>query len=86
VPFLGLPRIVPDTVKILPIKVDPPTRHIAVAVRSGSAQPGSPLAQFRSLLKETVAHLSEPMTVAEAVAQAAEAADKDEHDEKESED
>jgi DNA-binding transcriptional LysR family regulator len=86
VPRLGLPRIVPDTVKILPIKVDPPTRHIAVAVRSGSAQPGSPLAQFRSLLKETVAHLSEPMTIAEAVTQAAEAADKAEQDSKESDD
>lgn len=74
IPMLGLPRIVPDTVKILPIKVDPPTRHIAVAVRSGSAQPGSPLAQFRALLKDTVAYLAEPFTIAEAVAHAAEAA------------
>ncbi|HEX4790722.1 MAG TPA: hypothetical protein VH372_19840, partial [Actinospica sp.] len=55
IPLLGLPRILPDSVRILPIKVDPPTRHIAVAVRSGSAQPGSPLAQFRTLLKATVA-------------------------------
>jgi DNA-binding transcriptional LysR family regulator len=55
IPRLGLPGRVPDTVKVLPIRTDPPTRHIAVAVRSGSAQPGSPLAQFRRLLKDVVA-------------------------------
>jgi DNA-binding transcriptional LysR family regulator len=76
IPMLGLPRIVPDSVKILPIRVDPPTRHIAVAVRSGSAQPGSPLAQFRALLKQMVAHLVEPTTVAAAVTSAIEAAER----------
>ena len=59
IPWLGLPAGLPDTVRVLPIRVDPPTRHIAVAVRSGSAQPGSPIAHFRSLLKETVAGLSD---------------------------
>jgi DNA-binding transcriptional LysR family regulator len=55
VPRLGLPGHLPESVKVLPIRTDPPTRHIAVAVRNGSAQPGSPLAQFRALLKATVA-------------------------------
>jgi hypothetical protein len=80
IPMLGLPRIVPDTVKILPIRVDPPTRHIAVAVRSGSAQPGSPLAQFRALLKQTVSYLAEPITLAEAVASAIADAEAAEHE------
>ena len=80
IPMLGLPRIVPDAVKILPIRVDPPTRHIAVAVRSGSAQPGSPLAQFRALLKQTVSYLSEPTTLADAVAGALEDAQAPEHE------
>jgi DNA-binding transcriptional LysR family regulator len=55
IPGLGLPHHPPETVKVLPIRDDPPTRHIAVAVRSGSAQPGSPIAHFRSLLKDSVA-------------------------------
>lgn len=59
VPRLGLPENLPETVKVLPIRTDPPKRHIAVAVRSGSAQPGSPLAQFRDLLKNTVAPLAD---------------------------
>ena len=80
IPMLGLPRIVPDAVKILPIRVDPPTRHIAVAVRSGSAQPGSPLAQFRALLKQTVSYLGEPTTLADAVAGALEDAQAPEHE------
>jgi DNA-binding transcriptional LysR family regulator len=54
IPMLGLPRHIPESVRVLPIRESPPTRHIAVAVRSGSAQPGSPLAQFRRLLKEVV--------------------------------
>ena len=58
IPMLGLPRQVPDSVRILPIRSNPPTRHIAVAVRSGSAQPGSPLEQFRRLLKEVVSPLA----------------------------
>ena len=57
IPRLGLPAQIPESVRVLPIRTNPPTRHIAVAVRSGSAQPGSPLAQFRTLLKETVAPL-----------------------------
>ena len=80
IPMLGLPRIVPDAVKILPIRVDPPTRHIAVAVRSGSAQPGSPLAQFRALLKQTVSYLGEPITLADAVSGALEDAQAPEHE------
>lgn len=54
IPRLGLPHSPPETVKVLPIRIDPPTRHIAVAVRSGSAQPGSPIAHFRSFLKAAV--------------------------------
>jgi DNA-binding transcriptional LysR family regulator len=80
IPMLGLPRIVPDSVKILPIRVDPPTRHIAVAVRSGSAQPGSPLAQFRALLKQTVSYLTEPITLTSAIAAALEDAQAPEHE------
>ena len=80
IPMLGMPRIVPDAVKILPIRVDPPTRHIAVAVRSGSAQPGSPLAQFRALLKQTVSHLAEPTTLAAAVTSAIEDLEAAEHE------
>ena len=80
IPMLGLPHFVPDTVKILPIRVDPPTRHVAVAVRSGSAQPGSPLAQFRALLKQSVSYLAEPITLAEAVASAIADAEAAEHE------
>lgn len=59
IPMLGLPRQTPDSVRVLPIRGNPPTRHIAVAVRSGSAQPGSPLAHFRALLKEVVRPLAD---------------------------